>query len=140
MRILSLLCCLGLPAACQTKAIFYMDHRADSLRSFLANAGQIDILIPTVYQADEHGAVRGAPDSQMLEAACAHGVRVMPIIVNTGFKQELIHALLADGPAQSRMADFLLAECGRHEYYGIQFDFENVSSTDRDALTALVRH
>ena len=123
----------------QTKAIFYMTARPESVRSFLAHAEKIDILIPEIYSADGEGVVWGAPDPQVLETAQKQGVPVMPIIVNPGFKQETIHALLASREAQNRLSNTLLEECQRYKYYGIQFDFENVPFSDRDALTGLVR-
>lgn len=129
----------GLNLGAETKALFYLTARPESVRSFLANADKIDIVVPTVYSADEQGVVWGEPDPRVLEAAHQHRVLVMPIIVNPGFRQETIHALLGNAAARARMADALLEECRRHRYYGIQFDFENVSFSDRDALTALVR-
>lgn len=123
----------------QTRAVFYMTARPDSIRSFLAHADKIDILIPEVYSADEQGFVGGAPDQQVMDVARKRGVPVMPIIVNPAFKQETIHALLGNAAAHERLTQALLEECRRHRYYGIQFDFENVAATDRDALTALVR-
>ncbi len=123
----------------QTKAVFYMTARPDSIRSFLAHAEKIDLLIPTGYSTDEQGVVWGEIDPQVLETARQHRIPVMPIIVNPAFKQETVHALLADPKAQARMAKALLEECRRHNYYGIQLDFENVPSSDREALNILVR-
>src|SRR5712692_1259163 len=134
-----LLLILSAVSSAQTKAIFYMTARPDSVESFLAHAAQIDILIPEIYSTDAEGVVWGEPDPRVLEAAAKHRVPVMPIIVNPGFKQEPIHALLASAAAQARLSRTLLDECRQHHYYGIQFDFENVPFSDRDALTALVR-
>jgi spore germination protein YaaH len=136
-QILFLLAPIALMA--QTKAIFYMTARPDSVRSFLAHAKQVDILIPEVYSTDEQGFVWGVPDPQVLETARKQRVPVMPIIVNPGFKQETIHGLLGNAAAQARLTRTLLEECRRYRYYGIQFDFENIAASDRDALTALLR-
>jgi spore germination protein YaaH len=62
----------------------------------------------------------------------------MPIIVNPGFKQDMIHALLGNTATQGRMIASLVSKCKKYVYYGIQFDFENVSYLDRDALTNMV--
>ncbi len=127
--------CLG----AETKAVFYMTQTPDSMRSFLDHADQVGILIPTAYKVDDRGLVWGALDPKILQAAAAHGVPVMPIVANPGFDQKIIHALLGDEAAQQRMIASLTSECERFRYYGIQFDFEHVSFTDRDALTSLVR-
>ena len=121
------------------KAVFYMTSEAGSVRSFLAHTKQIDIVIPAVYSADAEGVVRGTLDPQMMEAARQDGVPVMPIIVNPGFDQPTVHAMLINPEVRTRLARRLLEECRRHRFYGIQFDFENVAVADRDALTALVR-
>lgn len=133
----ALAACMTLAA--QTKAVFYMTSRPESVRSFLAHADKVDILIPEIYSADEQGLVWGEPLPQVLEAARRHRVPVMPIIVNPGFKQETIHALLVKPEAHMRMALALLEQCRRYGYYGIQLDFENIAFGDRDALTALLR-
>lgn len=122
----------------QPKALFYMQDSPAAVRSFRANASKIDIIVPTVYSVDGDGLVWGAPDPVVVETARQAGVRLMPIIVNPGFKQEMIHALLGDPAARRRMRESLVSECSKYGYYGIQFDFENVSYLDRDALTALV--
>ena len=134
-----LLAAVAANLAAQPKAIFYMTGKPESVRSFLAHADKIDIVIPEFYSADAEGAVRGNPESIVMEAARKHRVPVMPIIVNPGFKQDQIHALLGNAAAQARLAKALLEECRKHGYYGIQFDFEHVPAADRDALTRLVR-
>jgi spore germination protein YaaH len=120
-------------------AIFYLTREAASVRSFLAHAAHIDIVIPTWYTADAYGLVSGSPDPVVLGAARQRQVRVMPIIVNPDFHQPTVHALLSSAEARGRVAQSLLEECRKHQYYGIQFDFENIPAADRDLYTALVR-
>jgi spore germination protein YaaH len=134
--ILSLAACLSLAA--QPKSLFYMTDSPASLRSFQANAAKIDIIVPTVYSVDGEGLVWGAPDPRIVETAARFNVTLMPIIVNPGFKQDMIHALLASPAARLRMINSLLAQCRKYHYYGIQFDFENVNYLDQDLLTDLV--
>lgn len=135
---LCLACCGPVPGA-ETAALFYMTDRPESIRSFVENAARIDIVGPQVYSADEKGLVWGGPDPRMMEAARRHKVAVMPLVVNPGFRQETIHKLLASREACGRMIGFLLGECRRHGYAGIQFDFENINAADRDAYTGLCR-
>jgi len=123
----------------QTRAIFYLTPTAGSVRSFVAHGAKIDLVVPTFYAADEKGNLAGGPDERVLEAARKHNVPVMPIVANPGFRQAMIHALLANAAARARVARNLLEECRRHRYYGIQLDFEQIPAADRDALTALVR-
>lgn len=136
---LALVLGFGAVASAQTRALFYMTQTPESIRSFLDHAGQIDIIVPTVYSVDENGVVWGSLDERVTETARARGVRVMPIIVNPGFNPGTIHAVLTKEEAWRRLIAALVSECERHRYYGIQFDFEHVAFTDRDALTTLVR-
>src|SRR5260370_42116651 len=105
--------------------------------SFQGNAQRNDIIVPTVYSVDGDGLVWGAPDARVLETARRYGVALMPIIVNPGFKQDQIHALLSSVSARGRMIASLISQCKKYGYYGIQFDFENVNYLDPDELTSL---
>jgi spore germination protein YaaH len=62
----------------------------------------------------------------------------MPIVVNGEFSQDDFHKLLMNRTAYETMASRLMAACKENGYIGIQFDFENVSWTDRSALAAMV--
>jgi hypothetical protein len=63
------LCLLAIPAFCAApSALFYMTDAADSVRSFLAHSGKIDLLVPAWYSVDESGLVTGAPNATVLKA------------------------------------------------------------------------
>jgi len=119
-------------------ALFYMTETPDSIRSFLAHVDQIDVLVPTWYQVDENGLVTGAPDPLVLATAHEHRLPVMPIIAL--FDKKRFHELSANTHAQDLMNEAMIREAKLHGYKGFQFDFENVEWTDRDALTATVKH
>ena len=121
----------------QPRALFYMTESSASIRSFQEHASQIDIVGPQNYNADEHGVVWGAVEPAVLETAQREHVAVMPLIVNPGFRQDTLHALLANPEAQRRMIETLVAECRRFNYYGIQFDFENLAVADAGLFTRM---
>ena len=126
-------------AAERPKSLFYLDSDSTSLHSFREHADKIDLVVPAWYQVNSEGLVSGGPNPLVLETARQHHVVVMPIVVNAGFVQAEFHKFLGDSPAQKRMLDALIHACKEHGYAGIQFDFENVRWTDRDALSALVK-
>lgn len=128
-----------LPLAAGPKALFYLTSDPDGIQSFLDHASKIDILVPTWYRVDEAGNVSGGPNPQVMDAARKARVPVMPIIVNPGFNQANFHKLATTPAARQKMITYLVAECAKQGYSGIQFDFENVIETDRDALSQLVR-
>ena len=117
-------------------ALFYMTDSPDSIRSFFAHSGKIDLLVPTWYNVDENGLVTGAPNPAVLDAAHREGLPVMPIVALFGKKK--FHDLAASAEAQQRLNDAMLREAKLYGYSGFQFDFENLNYLDRDGLTAVV--
>ena len=123
----------------QPKALFYMTREPKSVRSFLAHADKIDLLVPAWYSVDADGLVSGGPNPLVLETAKQHHVRVMPLVANGDFVQEDFHKLLKNAAAKESMLAELIRACKVNGYTGFQFDFENVHWTDRDALSEMVR-
>ncbi|MGB7285032.1 MAG: glycosyl hydrolase family 18 protein [Candidatus Acidiferrum sp.] len=134
-------CILAVPStrAQQPKSVFYMTREPSSVRSFLAHADKIDILVPTWYAVDANGLVSGGPNPLVLETARQRHVPVMPIVANGDFAQEEFHKLLKNAVAKQAMIERLIRECKENGYTGFQFDFEDVHWTDRDALSDLAR-
>jgi spore germination protein YaaH len=129
----------GLPVrAEQPKSLFYLTRDPKSVRSFLAHADKIDILVPAWYSVDADGLVSGGPNPLVLETSRQHHVPVMPIVVNAGFSQEDFHKLLMNRAAYEIMSGSLRAACKENGYIGFQLDFENVHWTDRSALSSMV--
>ena len=116
-----------------------MTREPKSVRSFLAHAEKIDILVPAWYSVDADGLVSGGPNPLVLETAKQHHVPVMPIVANGEFAQEEFHKLLKNPQAAKDMTAQLIRACKENGYVGFQFDFENVHWTDRDPLSDLVR-
>lgn len=125
------------PANSQNKIeslFYYIDDEA-SFASLKSHASQISIIAPAVYNVDEDGVVWGEVDPRVLKLARQHNVAVMPLIHNPKFDQEMLHKLLANEQARRRTIESLLDECKKYGYRGIQFDFENLHITDKDAFT-----
>ncbi len=116
--------------------IFYYVDREDAYKSFLQHAAQISVLAPSSYGVDEQGIVWGDVDPKVLEVAKRHNVKVMPLIVNRPFDKDRLHMLLANKEAGARAIAAMVELSNRHNYWGFQVDFENVSIDDRAALSA----
>jgi spore germination protein YaaH len=121
----------------QPKSLFYLTRDPASVRSFLAHADKIDILVPAWYVVDADGLVSGGPNPLVLETARQNHVPVMPIVANSAFVQEEFHKLLQNAEARRQMIAQLLRACKENGYSGFQFDFENVKWNDREELTAM---
>lgn len=141
MRTLGLLLWLaiGTPLLwAQPKALFYMTTSPQSVQSFLDHADKIDILVPTWYSMDVHGMVWGGPNPQVMQVAHEHHVAVMPIISGSGMGTEEYHQFFSDPVARHAMDEALVRICKQNGYLGIQFDFEDISWRDTDALSQTV--
>jgi spore germination protein YaaH len=131
--------CASVMCAQQPKALFYMTREPKSVRSFLAHADKIDLLVPAWYGVDANGLLSGGANPLVMETAKQHHVPVMPIVANGDFVQEEFHKLLKNAAAKESMYAALIRACKENGYTGFQFDFENVHWTDRDALSDMVR-
>jgi spore germination protein YaaH len=125
------------PVPSHVKTLFYMLSGRSSVKSFAEHKSQISVLVPAWYSVNADGLVAGTPEQNvLLEARAAH-IPVIPI-VGLANKEEL-HKLFNNPQAQAAMNAALVRDCKLNGYAGFQIDFENISWTDRDALTALVK-
>ena len=116
-----------------------MTREPKSVRSFLAHADKVDVLVPAWYIVDADGLVSGGANPLVMETAKQHHVPLMPIVANGEFAQEEFHKLLTNQKAIEAMDAQLIRVCKDNGFVGFQFDFENVRWTDREALSQLVQ-
>ena len=129
----------ALPAQTAGERLFYYVDRVDSFESLRQHIDQITIIAPQAYSVNDDGVVWGEPDIRVLRLASEHDRGVMPLIVNPGFDADMLHALLSSDAARARAIQTMVEECRRHGFMGIQFDFENLNLTDKDAFTRFYR-
>jgi spore germination protein YaaH len=134
-----LLFCAATARAQQVERLWYYTDREDSYESLQRNISKISVLAPSAYFVDAQGIVWGDVDPRVLALAARHNVHVMPLLVNAGFDQPALHALLSNPQARARTVGYLADLVKRHNYWGIQIDFENVSVEDKDNLTTFYR-
>ncbi|MCC8398007.1 MAG: hypothetical protein LN569_01635 [Rickettsia endosymbiont of Labidopullus appendiculatus] len=107
---------------------------------------RMDIIAPQCYVLYE-GEISGEPDPKLIEIINNNNknipknkhVKVMPLIINKGFNQEDFHKFLYDPEKIKPVIAQIVKLCQDNNYYGIQFDFENISVKDRDLYTAFCR-
>ena len=129
----------GAAGAQHPEALWYSVGHDASTESFVAHADQIDVVAPQVFAIERDGRIRGHIDPRVVQTARDKHVKLVPLVVNPGFDQALVHRVLTV-PIVRRRALHSLADLCRDEHLdGIQFDFENVNVADRDAFTAFVR-
>ncbi|HET9441174.1 MAG TPA: glycosyl hydrolase family 18 protein [Longimicrobiales bacterium] len=128
------------PAQTRTpEAIFYLTDAPDALVSFEAHATQVSVVAPQSYRVNARGDVEGSVPARVLAVAHRQRIPVMPLIVNPGWNLELFHTLLHDSKARARVIQRLVELGKQHGFWGWQFDFEQIHTADRDALTRFYR-
>lgn len=125
------------PQPTRTKTLFYMLSNRASVQSFEQHKSQISILVPAWYSVNADGLVAGTPLPNVLRDARAAHVTVIPIVALADKKQ--LHQLFNSPKAESNMIAALIRDCKINGYAGFQLDLENVSWTDSDGLTNLVK-
>lgn len=104
---------------------------------------RMDIIAPQCYVLSDDGTISGEPDPKLIKIIDNHNkglpqdkhVKIMPLIINKEFNQENFHKFLHDSGKIKSVIDQVVKLCQEHGYYGIQFDFENISVNDKDLYT-----
>jgi len=117
----------------------YYANTDDGHASLLAHLSQIDVLSPAWYDANADGTITGYARRDVIDAAHASGVAIIPLVVNKDVDPGVGHAILADPARRAALASNLVNEAKTYGYAGFQLDFEQIPWTDRDLLTALVQ-
>jgi len=115
--------------------LFYMVDTPESFESFKAHADQISVVCPQTFFVTRDGVLTGSVDPRVLEIARDHAISVMPLVVNRGFNQELLHALVSNPEARRRSIQMMLAYADMYDLHGWQFDLEGLHISDREAFT-----
>ncbi len=118
--------------------MYYVNSK-DGRASLFAHLNQIDVLSPGWYDANADGSITGYARRDVIDAAHAGGIGIIPLVVNKDVDPDVGHAILSDPERRAILARNLVNEANTYGYAGFQLDFEQIPWTDRDLLTALVQ-
>ncbi|MEP6778854.1 MAG: glycosyl hydrolase family 18 protein [Gemmatimonadaceae bacterium] len=121
------------------ESLWYSTSGEESVQSFLAHADQISMVSPQVFAFDSNGVITGSIDARMIAKARETHTKLVPLVMNPGFDQPLIHRVLTVPDARHRAIRSLAALCRDQHLDGIQFDIENVNVGDKNAFTSFAR-
>src|SRR5438067_9509740 len=111
----------------------------DGHAALFAHLKQIDVLSPAWYDANADGSITGYARRDVIDAAHANRVAIIPLVVNKDVDPGVGHAILADASRRAALCANLVNEAKAYGYAGFQLDFEQILWTDRDLLTEQVR-
>ena len=117
--------------------LFYMLGSPEGYESFVKHADQITIICPAAYSIDRYGVLAGFVDPRVLKLSKDKGIKVMPLFASGNPKE--IHELLTDSAARREAIRLLLFYGREFNYYGWQFDLENIHVTDKDSYTSFYK-
>lgn len=120
--------------------IFYMSQgkEKEGIASINKNADKIDILAPQFYAVSAKLKLAGSLDANLKKVIAQKKIKVMPLVVNAGFSQSVIHNFLLSETAQDGVIKALVDIGKKENYIGWQFDFENISYLDRDLYSTFI--
>ncbi len=128
-------------AATQSKShdylrIFYFREGKLARESLFAHPDSIDVLAPQSYSFDSSGKLTGSIKSDILTFAKKHKIKIMPLVTNGNFSQSIYQAILDDPAKQDAAISVLITEAQNKNYWGWQFDFEQMEVSYRDKYSA----
>jgi spore germination protein YaaH len=116
----------------------YYVNTPDGQAALMSHLHQIDVLSPGWYDANADGSITGYAHQDVIDAAHAGGIAIIPLVVNANVDPDVGHAIIADPARRATLARNLVFEAKSYGYAGFQLDFEQIRSSDRNLLTALV--
>jgi len=130
------ICNYHINAQVSSENLFYMIDNNESFESFTNNLEQISIVCPQTFVISRNGVLSGTVDRRILDSARKHKIKVIPLIVNSGFNSQLLHAILFNLQARKRSIAMMISLAKKLKLDGWQFDLEGLNISDKDSFTA----
>ncbi|NLG85668.1 MAG: LysM peptidoglycan-binding domain-containing protein [Firmicutes bacterium] len=124
---------------------YYVEYYAGdnlSWESFAAYQDTISTVAAFSYQINWDGSVSGQTYHNLLKEAKATGKSVLALVHNIGtsggFDRDLVHAILTNASLRQTAVANIAKVVRDNGYAGVNIDFEDVPTSDRDLYTAFV--
>lgn len=110
-------------------------NESSSLSVVKNHSESINVLISQAYHIGRNGDVEGYIDDDLLDYTKSHSIKLMAMVTNVNFDEDVSHQFLSNQRAQEKAIQSLVSLAKRHDLYGIQFDFEMIPLKDKNKLT-----
>ena len=127
------------PKPYQYVRVFYYQGGKAAKKSFFGHPKSVDVFAPQSYTLNADGLLDGSVGSDLLAFARKNNIKVMPLITNKGFSESGAHSLLDDPARQNAAIVALIAEAKDRQYWGWQFDFEQMDVSYRDKYSVFIK-
>ncbi|KAJ3430113.1 chitinase domain-containing protein [Anaeramoeba flamelloides] len=118
--------------------LIYVTGNERSLNSVAENYQKIDIASPQCYTTNKYGELSGGVDPILQKLSDEGKIKLLPLVMNKGFDDEILTVLLRNQTAQDLFLGSLVKEAKKHNFIGWQYDFEHLLITNRDVYTQFV--
>ena len=119
--------------------IFYYREGPLARESLFTYPSSIDTLAPQSYSFDSLGNLSGKINEKVLAFAKERKIKMMPLVTNGNFSKAVYQSILDDSAKQDMAINNLVAEAENKEYWGWQFDFEQMDDSYKDRFSAFVK-
>ncbi|HUA75401.1 MAG TPA: fibronectin type III domain-containing protein [Solirubrobacteraceae bacterium] len=119
-----------------TAQAFLLASTDQSFHDLEAHYQQVGVVYPTYFNCLSGGGVEGNDDPLVTGWANARKIEVMPRLncQNQGLEDQILN----NSTWRTALIERLAALCREHGYEGIQVDFEDAPSSDRNAFTSFI--
>jgi len=116
--------------------IFYFREGKLARESLFTHPDSIDILAPQSYSLNSSGKLVGSIKADILAFAKKHKIKIMPLVTNGNFSRGIYQAILNDPAKQDLAIKSIVDEAKKNDYWGWQFDFEQMDVSYRDKYSS----
>jgi len=128
--------CFFLHSQYASENLFYMTDNPEGFESFIKNVRHISMVCPQTFLVSRDGTLSGTLDHRVIDTAKKYRIKVVPLIVNSGFNTQLLHQIVVNPVARKRSIEMMLEYARIYKLDGWQFDLEGLHISDRDSFTS----
>lgn len=118
--------------------IFYFRDGKLARESLFSHPDSIDILAPQSYSFNSSGKLLGVIKPDIIDFAKKNKIKIMPLVTNSNFSRNIAQTILNDPKKQELAIKSLVDEAKKKEYWGWQFDFEQMEVSYRNEFSNFV--
>jgi len=120
-------------------SIFYYRDGKLAKESLFNYPSYIDVLAPQSYSFDDSGKLAGHIDDDILNFTKEKKIKVMPLVTNKNFGEKEYKNILDNPDLQTSAINSLVDEAKKNNYWGWQFNFEQMDVSYRDKFSAFIK-